>query len=131
VQSLWDALERDSSSTKTVCGGDAYGAFADLDDDVATDIPAFFAAANKGAGMGVAITLGAVPEVDADEDGEVCIRVGTADFMDVLDGTSLEEDLSAEEPVPSSSLASRKNSASLRFFLEAETEEDDADKADA
>jgi hypothetical protein len=51
--------------------------------------------------------------------------------MDVLDGTSLEEDLSAEEPVPSSSLASRKNSASLRFFLEAETEEDDADKADA
>jgi hypothetical protein len=95
-------------------------------------MPAFFAAANKGAGIDFAAALGAATEDDTDgvdSTCDVCCRDAAAGFAVLLDGSCFEEDIvRAEESVPSSSFASRKASASFLFFLEVFVDEDEADE---
>ncbi len=104
-------------------GSETGVAFAAFDDELAMDMPAFLAAANRGAGIDFATAAFGAAACDAADGsectGDDCIREATADFAMLLDISCFEDDGSTEEPASSSSFASRKASASFFFFLEA------------
>ena len=93
-------------------------------------MPAFFAAASKGAGIDFAAALGAAAVEDATFVAftVVCVREATEDFTGLLDGGCFADDGGAEVSALSSSLASRKASASFRFLFEAFVAVVDADE---
>ena len=94
-------------------------------------MPAFFAAASNGAGIDFAAALGAPAVEDATCVAftvDVCVREATEGFTGLLDGGCFADDGGAEVSALSSSLASRKVSASFRFLFEAFVEVHDADE---
>jgi hypothetical protein len=117
-----------TSEADAADGSGAGVAFPVLDETLATDIPAFLAAATNGAGIDFATTLGAVAlgaAADVASACDVCSREAT-----LLDGGCLEGDGRTDDSPPPSSFASRKASASFFLFFEAVAEDaDDEDDA--
>ena len=117
----------DADTAESCCAGDT---LADFEEELTTDMPAFLAAASKGAGIAFAAALGAVAEDVAKCECSVSTcntgaRETTADFAALP--SCLEDGGRAEDPVSSNSFASRNASASFFFFLEAGAEEDEED----
>ncbi len=130
---LCDGFEIEISDADTAVGCCAGDALADFDEELTTDMPAFLAAASKGAGIAfAAAALGAVAEDVAKCECSVSTcntgaRETTADFAALP--CCLEDGGGAEDPVSSNSFASRNASASFFFFFEAGAEEDEEDDA--